>query len=180
VTVGSGQPVVHVRLATAEDAVDIAELHVRGWQWAYRGLVPDGYLDALSYQIPKRVVWWHDMLSGTSGPKWTWVAEGADRIVGFADTCRSWDPDADRSTAILGAIYLERSVVRRGVGRALMDRAVSNLRDVGFTAVTLWVLDTNDRARRFYEALGWRPDGTTKTESRPGFELHELRYRIAL
>jgi GNAT superfamily N-acetyltransferase len=175
----SSLPKLRVRRATADDAAAIAELHVRAWQWAYRGLIPNEYLDALSDQISRRVEWWREML-GDREKKWTWVAELGDRIVGFADTFASWDEDADPSTAMLGAIYLDEAVVRLGVGSALMERAVANLRDQGFAAVTLWVLDTNERARRFYKALGWQPDGATKTDSRPGFELHEVRYRCEL
>jgi Tfp pilus assembly protein PilP len=41
----------------------------------------------------------------------------------------------------------------------------------------LWVLASNERARAFYGARGWRPDGGTKTEPREGFSLNEVRYR---
>ena len=169
---------VHVRRAGADDAPVIAHLHVRGWQWAYRGLLPDAYLDGLSDDLPRRVEWWRSMLREES--KWTWIAEMDGDSAGFADTFRSWDNDADAATAMLGAIYLEQSAARQGVGRALMTHAVCNLRERGFSTVTLWVLDTNTRARRFYEALGWHTDGTTKTEQRPGFVVHEVRYRLSL
>jgi hypothetical protein len=44
------------------------------------------------------------------------------------------------------------------------------------------VLDTNQRARRFYEAGGWHSDGTLKQEPWPdaGFTLSEVRYRRPL
>lgn len=120
------------------------------------------------------------MLANTSTEKRTWVAEIQGRIVGFADTFPSWDDDADESTAMLGAIYLDRVVARRGIGRRLMDHLCQDLRTRGYSAVTLWVLDTNAGARTFYEALGFRLEGAAKTEHRPGFELHEVRYRLQL
>jgi hypothetical protein len=43
--------------------------------------------------------------------------------------------------------------------------------------VTLWVLDTNERARRFYEARGWRADGTSKSDASRGSPVVEVRYR---
>jgi GNAT superfamily N-acetyltransferase len=165
-----------VRRAGVADAPAIAALHVRSWQWAYRGLIPDSYLDGLNGNLENRTRWWADMLRDDS--KWTWVAERDGQMVGFTDTFRSSDKDASESTAMLGAIYLERSEVRKGVGRALMDRAIANLQAQGFAAVTLWVLDTNAPARRFYEALGWQQDGATKTERRPGFDLKEVRYHL--
>jgi hypothetical protein len=43
--------------------------------------------------------------------------------------------------------------------------------------VALWVLETNTRARRFYESGGWRADGSSKTANSRGFPLVEVRYR---
>jgi len=61
-----------------------------------------------------------------------------------------------------------------------MDRAMATLRAVGFSTATLWVLDTNLRARRFYEAAGWVPDGATKVDDRATFTLREVRYRTTI
>jgi hypothetical protein len=45
--------------------------------------------------------------------------------------------------------------------------------------VTLWVLEANDRARRFYEIAGFLPDGSRKPADLPGgVRLPELRYRL--
>jgi GNAT superfamily N-acetyltransferase len=67
-----------------------------------------------------------------------------------------------------------------GVGRALMARAVDELRAMGFTEAMLWVLATNPRARRFYEVAGWHLDGGTKHQSWRNAEFDEVRYRISL
>ena len=45
---------------------------------------------------------------------------------------------------------------------------------------TLWVLDGSARARRFYEAAGWAPDGEERIEQLPGFAVREVRYGRAL
>jgi hypothetical protein len=96
---------LRVRRATTDDAPAIAELHIRSWQWAYRGLIPDSYLDALSDDLTNRTRWRAELLRDDS--KWTWVAERRGRIIGFADTFRSWDDDADDSTA-MRSIRLDR------------------------------------------------------------------------
>jgi hypothetical protein len=62
----------------------------------------------------------------------------------------------------------------------LLDAAIGDIVAHRFAAAILWVLDTNERARRFYEAAGWRPDGGTKREDRPGGTLNEIRYRRSL
>jgi hypothetical protein len=47
----------------------------------------------------------------------------------------------------------------------------------GYREVTLWVLDTDERARRFYEAGGWRTDGTSRTDESRGSAVVAVRYR---
>ncbi|MCF6377293.1 GNAT family N-acetyltransferase [Nocardioides KLBMP 9356] len=42
----------------------------------------------------------------------------------------------------------------------------------------LWVLEHNDRARRMYESLGWRPSGTTQECPWPPYPT-ELEYAAA-
>ncbi len=77
-------------------------------------------------------------------------------------------------------IYLAQEAAGRGIGRALLAHAVNDLRARRFTRATLWVLGTNARARRFYEAAGWRADGATKVETRDGAALREVRYAMDL
>lgn len=50
------------------------------------------------------------------------------------------------------------------------------MRAHGSTEATLWVLETNQRAR-FYEARGWKLNGGRKTDSRPGITFHDVRHR---
>jgi RimJ/RimL family protein N-acetyltransferase len=49
-----------------------------------------------------------------------------------------------------------------------------------FDEATLWVLEANRRARRFYEHAGWRRDGTNKFEEFLGVHSEETRYRKRL
>lgn len=163
-----------IRRAEHRDASALAVVHVRSWQWAYRGLISDSYLDALS--IERRTADHRQWLSPPT-PYSTWVADLEGRILGFCTCGPSRDPNADTSTAEIGALYLERDAVGRGIGRQLLLHAIADLRRRGYTVVTLWVLDTNERARRFYEREGFHLDGTAKTEERGDVRLHEVRYR---
>ncbi len=51
----------------------------------------------------------------------------------------------------------------RGGGSAatLFASSVERLGELGYERATLWVMASNDRSRRFYEAAGWSWDGTT-------------------
>jgi ribosomal protein S18 acetylase RimI-like enzyme len=163
-----------VRPAGVEDANAIAGIHVRSWQAAYRGLIPDDVLDGLS--VERRTETWRGWLA-TASPVAVWVAEEeGGRIVGFV----SAGPSEDRDAAEIQAIYVEPDRSGRGIGRALLRRAVDELRAGGHAEVVLWVLDGNDRAQRFYEAAGWRADGGAKVEAMEGVDLSQVRYRLSL
>ena len=79
-----------------------------------------------------------------------------------------------------GKRYLLAEQWGQGIGKALMDSALDVLRQAGFSEATLSVLATNERARRFYEAGGWAPDGAAKQDDSRGFPITELRYRRQL
>jgi ribosomal protein S18 acetylase RimI-like enzyme len=173
---------VTLRVADVKDAPALADLHIRGWQWAYQGQMPDTYLDGLSASLEQRMVWWQSVLSAAQSEGRTWVAEVGVRLVGFAGTGPNPDADAAGRAAELYAIYLDQASVGRGIGRILHAQALSDLRQRGYETAGLWVLATNQRARRFYEAAGWRLEqGKNRIERLPdGYELHEVRYRIVL
>ena len=109
-----------------------------------------------------------------------WVAEEGRRVLGFAVTGPSEDADADPGTAELYAIYLEPGSFGTGVGRRLFAHAVGDVRERGFRTATLWVLESNGQARRFYEVAGWKLDGATTTERIDCLNYPTVRYRTDL
>lgn len=170
-------PSAVIRPARVEDADGIAEVHVASWRGAYEGLVPQELLDGQS--VERRSEAWRQMLA--SGDRMTLVAvdETTDEVVGFIDVGASRDDDVDATVGELRAIYLRPTAWDRGVGRQLHDAGMELLRP-GFAEATLWVLDSNARARAFYEKHGWHADGATKQDDRGDAVLSEVRYRLAL
>jgi GNAT superfamily N-acetyltransferase len=166
-----------IRRAESTDAAAIAGIHVRSWQAAYRGLIPETYLDQLS--PAQRQPMWERELAGTSWPrKGILVAEIDGQVSGFAGLCPTRDQDENpENVGEIAAIYLAPEVWGAGVGRHLMASALHALGEAEYEQATLWVLDTNARARRFYEAAGWRSDGAVKADTTRGFLLNEIRYR---
>lgn len=166
-----------VRPAVPGDAAALAAVHVLTWQAAYRGLLSQDYLDAL--HPSQREPGWRRWLGEIQPPAavLVWVQEEADPA-GFVAVTPSRDPDAaPGETGEITAIYLLPSSQGRGAGRELMAAAVRHLTVSGFRQATLWVLESNVRARRFYEAAGWRPDGASKVDESLGIRLDEVRYR---
>ena len=170
---------MRVRPADAADAAAIATVHVASWQGAYRGLLPDGYLDGLD--VARWTAGWQRVLGDPVPGRVTLVAETDDgRPVGFADVMPSRDADAAPGTGEITSIYALPDRWGTGVGRALMAAAEAALRKGGCRAATLWVLRDNERARRFYDRAGWVPDGTEKTDELAGVPVVEVRYRRVL
>jgi ribosomal protein S18 acetylase RimI-like enzyme len=169
---------IHLRHATEEDAGDIATVHVRSWQGAYRGQVPQEFLDGLS--VMRRELTWRDELGVTPRERLPWIAECDGGIAGFVSAGPCRDPDTDARTGEVYAIYVDPDCWKRGIGRNLLSHATRDLKQAGYAHATLWVLASNDRARRFYEAAGWHSDGRRQTIEIGGTPLDEVRYRREL
>jgi ribosomal protein S18 acetylase RimI-like enzyme len=166
-----------LREARIADAHAIAEIHVGAWRAAYRGLVADEYLAALS--VEQRRGFWKGQLTKPGAWKVA-LAQDASGVIGFCSYGPTRDADAEGDAEIF-AIYVRPEKWRRGAGRALCEHALREAAAREHRAVSLWVLTTNEAARRFYERLGFAPDGAQKIEPRPlGVALHEVRYRKAL
>ena len=161
------------RNAHFDDAREIAEVHVHSWQAAYRGQVPDSYLEGLS--VAKRELMWAEILKEQMGG--VLVAEDEARIVGFASFGPVRDKGEDRLlTGEIYTIYVLEDSWNLGIGRTLMENSLTALERNGFSSVKVWVLETNQRARSFYEKFGFKTDGLRKTEKLEDFEMREIRY----
>jgi GNAT superfamily N-acetyltransferase len=169
-----------IRRAQPSDARGVASLHVRAWQAAYRGLVPDTVLDGLS--VDAREERWRALLAEGSR---TLLACDGGTVAGFCSVIApARDPCLSADAAEIAAIYVDPDRWRAGVGRALLGTALGELRDEGFATAVLWLLEGNDRALRFYESFGFARDGATGTEPVGSVEraegLPQIRLRRAL
>jgi ribosomal protein S18 acetylase RimI-like enzyme len=170
--------VLTLRTATPDDAAAVARVHVRSWQAAYRGLLPDAYLDGLRPE--DRMVRYTFGATDPSVPSTT-VAVEDGVLCGFVTTRLSPDIDVDVSAqAEVLALYVDPDAWGLGVGRRLMADARTRLVTSGRGEAVLWVLVGNDRAQRFYRIDGWRPDGRRRTEEVWGVAVDEICYRRSL
>jgi len=167
-----------IRDARAEDAPAIADAWIKSWQIAYAGQLPDDLLAAQESRRSERVEQTEQAIRNASGRRCVLVAEDDGRVAGFVSVGPSRDEGATAGEVY--AIYLQPTAWGRGFGRDLLSAASGFLRDAGFGDATLWVLGSNLRARRFYEAAGWQTDGATRTEVMRGTTVDEVRYRKTL
>jgi len=153
-----------IRTAITEDAIEIANVHVAAWQYAYKGLLSEAEL--LSQSVSKRAEFWRLFISDPS----TWpvfVLQG-QRVEGFASAIPARDEDLlATATSELAAIYLSES-------KRCMEEAVFRRH----TSMVLWVLEQNKRAVKFYKANGFVADGASKYEQR--LARNEIRMWLEL
>ena len=147
-------PGVRIRRANPDDLLGMTRVHVDTWKTTYRGIVPDQYLDELTYESDIA----RGFGRGLKEPRdrWTYLValDDSHLIVGYAVGGPNREPEPDYAGE-LGAIYVLKTAQGRGVGTALVREIARHLLSVGVDSMIVWVLERNPY-RRFYERL----DGT--------------------
>jgi GNAT superfamily N-acetyltransferase len=168
-----------IRSAVEDDAYAIARVQILAWRQAYAGLMPQSFLDRMD--SVRRVTSWRRALGAPAAGITDVVLDPAGEIIGFFVYGPSRDADATVGTGELVAINLLPSHWRQGLGRSMMGRLLAVAAERRWQALTLWVLEANMQARRFYEAHGFEADGASQVDVRlTGAPLHLLRYRRRL
>ena len=163
---------MEVRTATEADAHAIEGIRVRAWRVAYRHVFPPADLDAMQIDASR----WRERLADPPTGWTTLVALRDGDVVGFTTLGPSRD---GAPVGELYAIYVDPDAWSTGAGRALIE-ATEDVLAQAFDEATLWVLEDNPRARRFYESFGWAPDGGSQLFERYGVRAPEVRYRKTL
>jgi GNAT superfamily N-acetyltransferase len=149
----SGNNALEIRPATFDDLQDIAAIHVKVWQQAYIGQVPQAYLDGLDVKARRQK--WEDLFSGQAAEdRNLYLALQGGKSVGFISFGRSRD---DPKQGEIYAIYVLQEAWGDGAGYALFKAAIQDLQKDGYQVAHLWVLETNKRAIQSYArwAVQW-------------------------
>ena len=160
---------VSYRVAGNGEAGDIASLHADSWRSAYRGLLPDEYLDHDVGEERARV--WANRFREREGTL-TIVAERQGVLVGFAHTVLDEDPDWG---SLIDNLHVSPNAKRGGIGRGLLHETATQLRVPSPGRIHLWVLEANAPARAFYTAIGGTESGAGSTDD-GGADLPTLRF----
>ncbi|MFE7813783.1 GNAT family N-acetyltransferase [Streptomyces sp. NPDC057433] len=160
---------------TADDCDGVAGIRVRGWQYAYAGLVPQPYLDGLDVAADadrQRA----RLLDGDGSVRNLVVDADDGGLLGWVAFGPHRDGGTRTGDAELYALYLRPDHIGRGVGRALLAAATRHCADAGHARMYLWVVKGNTRARRFYERAGFAADGAEDAFEAGGAGVPEVRY----
>jgi GNAT superfamily N-acetyltransferase len=160
-----------LRPATAADADLIASIHSASWQAAYRGLLPDAFLD--NEVMRERAIYWRARLIAPGAERRSVViAECAGEPIGFM--CVERQPESSWGV-LLDNLHALPGHQGMGVGKLLMGAAADWARAQGETQLYLYVLEGNTAAIGFYERQGWQFAGA-EPDHMGGVDITALRY----
>ena len=166
---------LNIRRAKAADSGIMADIHCRSWSAAYSGLLPE---EAIRQKNATRSALWSRLLqTEQTGAASYFLAEMNGTPAGMI----SFGAYREKPTSSMGeihAIYLLPEWFRRGIGTALLDFAMRELKKLEYQQVCLWALSTNRNAIAFYEKNGFVQD-LCKQEF-IGKTVTELRYSRTL
>lgn len=164
---------VTIRPGRAADAEGIANVHAMSWRHAYRGIVPQSHLDGMAPE--KTVQRWREAMAGEVAQML--VADNGGKIIGFQVYGPAREPAFGYSGELYAAYFLPEAM-GKGLGTAMMKHVVKDLAARGLNDMIVWVMEANDRGRRFYEAIlgGAVVPGSRKSFDIDGTEIWEIAY----
>ncbi len=161
-----------VRQATDEDADRMKAIGETGWETTYAGFIDrpnrEKYLASDFWSIERL----RDVIERDDCR--TLVADAGSVAVGFITI----EP-VDAETVELTRLYVNPEYRGGGVGRALWEAALAEIRTRGIRAVLVNVFGDNLQGRRFYERLGFVLTEETTTDV--GTQIvYDVWYRLEL
>lgn len=159
---------VEVRyIIPTDDRIKISEIYEESWKYAYKGIIPQSYLDS----IPKG-----RWVSNIDNQNWkTLICVDNGEIIGTSSFCKSRFKQFYGWGEII-SIYLLPAYIGKGYGRLLMESALLELKKQGYENVFLWVLEENIKARHFYTKIGFMLTDDFLDDNIGGKDLREVRY----
>jgi GNAT superfamily N-acetyltransferase len=163
---------VVLKQALPSDAATIAALHTESWRNAYRGILTDDYLDHAIFEERQR--YWQESLNAPHPERrLILLAEQVGELVAFVSVFLDVDPSYG---TLIDNLHVLPHVQGQGLGRLLMGQAAQWTLAQNVKQMHLWVYEANQKARKFYEALGGKAV-EKKLESFPeNTENEVLRY----
>ncbi len=141
------------RDAVPDDAVALDAMATAVWLETFGQTAPPAdiatYLGQAYGQDGKLIA---DLRSGAA--QFRLAIEG-ERIIGYAKVNAPWLPDAEPGAMQLSQIYVTYDQHGSGVGKALLDWAITTTREAEAVALLLTVWENNHRAFRFYQKNGF-------------------------
>ncbi|WP_374348214.1 N-acetyltransferase family protein [Chitinimonas sp.] len=149
-----------IRAARPEDAEHIGRIRVAAWQAAYRGVMPDTYLDGLDptanldglrLRLAAPDAAFRVLMGECDGVPQGFLISGTPRFV------------CDAGSVELYALNLAPAAWGRGLAQAMIAESLEQARRDGAQRMGLWCIASNQRALRCYDRAGFALGGQRRT-----------------
>ena len=160
-----------LRGATAEDSLAMGKVYCEAWKAAYRGMMPDAFLDSLTDENcappPERI-----------SPDNTIVWEADGVVCGLANFGPGRDADSG-DMAEIRSIYVLPACWQSGIGRKLIEGAADALRRLGYTRVSCGPLRQTPVQGDFMRNRAWCRRAAARSRSRAKSSANAATKRIS-
>ena len=140
---------LEIREANKEDIKSIARVYVDSWKDTYHRLVPNDYLDKLTYEEAEKK--WNDFLNNEHEPFIYVSLNDAGDVIGFASGKTIDEGNFDGE---LYSLYLSKESRGLGIGRQLISVIAKHFKEKGINSLMVWVMKQNKSGLGFYERMG--------------------------
>ena len=127
-------------LNSNDDLSKISHIYEESWKYAYKNIIPQTFLDSIPCGN------WIPHLKDPEMNILVMLDNG--KFIGVSTYCRSRFSDFQDFGEIV-SIYLLPEYMDKGIGKQLLDKTISELSNLNFKNIFLWVLEENIRARKF-------------------------------
>ena len=149
---------VFIRRAKISDCKTIGFIHVESCKAAYKGIIPDSVLNSVS---AKRMADYYYRVLVKKAQDVVLIFKD-DKPAGYMSLIEYRNKNNNYSAMQVYRIYLLPSYRHQGLGTELINWGIKEAKDKGHSKLFLWVIKENLSARKFYEKLGLRYDGTAR------------------
>lgn len=153
----------YVRKMIIEDIEAVRELYTSGWQNAFKGIVPQEYLDNMNLDD------WAPPLEGA------YILTDGKNILGTSSISAARD-ESFKGWGEIISLYVLPELIGQGYGHILFEFVKGKLLELGYNHIYLTVFEDNMRARKFYEKHGFSWNNERLPLNVGGKDLVELRY----
>lgn len=164
-----------LRPGRSADAPRIAELQLASWRATYAAELSAEYLGRQTAEA-----WterWRDRIAIGEN---LILAEDSSALVGFASCGPARNQGVSTLEWQIYNIHVAPDRHGEGIGGLLFQASADLARARGARQLMLWVVETNQSARAFYEAKRMQCDGGAQEDHLDEEVLHEVRYRVDL
>ncbi len=162
---------IRIEKACYEDAKVLADIMIESWHAAFVGIMSEEMVKECT--VPENTEnMMKEILQLEKGTFYVGELNGIPCGELF------WCPGEEENSAEILALHSIKESWGTGLGKALVERAVNDIKETGKSTIYLWAFKENKRGRRFYEKCGFFHNGEERVSDFDG--AIEVKYVLGM